>query len=560
MAYRVVRLSLIVSILFAWLASFAGCALPSESEPEACEVDLAEAGKIASTSDELSSLSCKMSADTGYKSGKSFKIQVVSVDGEKVEWKTANAYMRMAKAAAADGVQIRIVSGFRTMSEQKYLYGCYVNCSCNGCNLAAKPGYSNHQSGHALDLNTSSAGVLGWLTKHGGKFGFKRTVPGEPWHWEWWGQDDGAGPCNGDTLKAGLVGKWSTAEKYRGKGAHFLACTGDKLKLGLTFRNKGSAIWRDVEGRGDSIGSDVFLVTANGKADKLTGKKRYSLSLNANAKVRGDHAAPECSDHAGCRKTKFIDGGMLVTAPKKPGVYSSRWRLRDYSKVWGKSAAFGPKVEVKLKVVNCQQPAQECGCRVWCSDGSSQKLTADAISDGASCKTVGATFCKPGTLVNHAWSTCADASPGETPSEAPAEPGDGADSLGEDPTDGWTSDPLDPSESEPDDPDFDDEGFDGNEVGDGPNLPPASDAGGCSLATPGKTGAGAGALVLAGLVVLAMLRRRRKLAAALIVVPLAGCSASDGTEHLGTAELAVSAPKKAFCKVSVSGHGSMDLE
>jgi uncharacterized membrane protein YgcG len=195
MAHRLTRLSLIVSILLVWLASFAGCAIPTGGEQQACELDLEEAGNVASTSEELSSLSCKMSADTGYKSGKAFKFQVVKVDGEAVEWKTANAYMRMAKAAAASGVQLHIVSGFRTMAEQKYLYGCYVNCNCNSCNLAAKPGYSNHQSGHALDLNTSAGGVYNWLEANGAAYGFSRTVPSEPWHWEWWGGGPGGGPC-----------------------------------------------------------------------------------------------------------------------------------------------------------------------------------------------------------------------------------------------------------------------------------------------------------------------------------------------------------------------------
>jgi MYXO-CTERM domain-containing protein len=171
-----------------------GCAVPAwddhSSEPEQ------EPEAVGHVSEELSSLSCQMSGATGYKSGSAFSIKVVTVDGKKVEWKTANAYMKMAKAAQNSGVQLRIVSGFRSMAEQKYLYGCYVNCSCNGCNLAAKPGYSNHQSGHALDLNTSSAGVYGWLSSHAGKYGFKRTVPSESWHWEWWGSDDGTGPCN----------------------------------------------------------------------------------------------------------------------------------------------------------------------------------------------------------------------------------------------------------------------------------------------------------------------------------------------------------------------------
>ena len=78
----------------------------------------------------------------------------------------------------------------RTMAEQQYLYGCYVNCDCNSCNLAAKPGYSNHQSGHALDLNTGGFGTrtYNWLMTHGAKMGWRRTVESEDWHFEYWGK------------------------------------------------------------------------------------------------------------------------------------------------------------------------------------------------------------------------------------------------------------------------------------------------------------------------------------------------------------------------------------
>ncbi len=134
----------------------------------------------------LSSIDCSESTNTGYDNGKPFPITVVHVDGQPVEVATANAYYVMAKAAEESGVHIKVVSGFRTYAEQQYLYNCYVHCNCNSCNLAAKPGYSNHQSGHALDLNTSTASVFNWLTAHGAGYGFKRTVPSEAWHWEWW--------------------------------------------------------------------------------------------------------------------------------------------------------------------------------------------------------------------------------------------------------------------------------------------------------------------------------------------------------------------------------------
>ena len=143
----------------------------------------------------LSSIDCGSRTDTGYVSGKPFSITVVTVDGKAVERDTANAYYTMAKAADAAGVTIAIVSGFRTMASQTYLYNCYKNCNCNNCNLAARPGYSNHQSGHAVDLNTSAPGVLTWLNKNGATYGFKRTVPSEAWHWEWWGGGPGGGPC-----------------------------------------------------------------------------------------------------------------------------------------------------------------------------------------------------------------------------------------------------------------------------------------------------------------------------------------------------------------------------
>ena len=111
------------------------------------------------TSSEQGLVTCGTRQDTGYRSGASFAITVVTADGKPVEQETANAYAVMQAAAAAAGVNISVVSGFRTMSEQQYLYACYVNCNCNSCNLAAHPGTSNHQSGHALDLNTSSSGV-----------------------------------------------------------------------------------------------------------------------------------------------------------------------------------------------------------------------------------------------------------------------------------------------------------------------------------------------------------------------------------------------------------------
>lgn len=119
----------------------------------------------------------------GYVDGRATRITVTRLDGKPVEVRTAMAFERMRAAAARDRITLRIVSGFRTMEHQQALYASYLR---GRGNLAARPGESNHQSGHALDLNTSSPGVLAWLNRNGARFGFRRTVPSENWHWEWW--------------------------------------------------------------------------------------------------------------------------------------------------------------------------------------------------------------------------------------------------------------------------------------------------------------------------------------------------------------------------------------
>lgn len=123
-----------------------------------------------------------------FRNGEEFSIQVVQLAGKPVEVNTARAYKRMAADAQRDGVHLDIVSGFRTHDEQVHLYGCYKSGSCNNGNQAAPPGYSNHQSGHALDLNSHDRGSAQyrWLNANAHRYGFSETVAGEPWHWEHW--------------------------------------------------------------------------------------------------------------------------------------------------------------------------------------------------------------------------------------------------------------------------------------------------------------------------------------------------------------------------------------
>ena len=104
-------------------------------------------------------------------------------DFVRAEVRTAQAFFKMAAAARRVGLHLQVNSGFRTAEEQRQLYNLYRR---GRGPLAAKPGGSNHQSGHALDLDTRSPQVRRWLWRHAFRFGFRRTVACERWHYEHW--------------------------------------------------------------------------------------------------------------------------------------------------------------------------------------------------------------------------------------------------------------------------------------------------------------------------------------------------------------------------------------
>jgi hypothetical protein len=116
-------------------------------------------------------------------------IQIVGADNQLkfVSQDIADEYLALVNAAAADGVPLPLKSGFRTYPKQATLYDGYIR-RLPGFNLAAKPGFSNHQDGFAYDFAIS--GYEGnprydWLKRNGPRFGFVRTVNREPWHWEY---------------------------------------------------------------------------------------------------------------------------------------------------------------------------------------------------------------------------------------------------------------------------------------------------------------------------------------------------------------------------------------
>ena len=128
----------------------------------------------------------------------------------------AAAFRTMQNAAANSGIDLYIVSGYRSYSTQKSIYNRYVSRDgrAEADTYSARPGHSEHQSGLAMDLNSLYASFAytaegKWLAANAYKYGFiirypksKQSVTGyiyEPWHVRYLGKELAA-----DVYKSGL--------------------------------------------------------------------------------------------------------------------------------------------------------------------------------------------------------------------------------------------------------------------------------------------------------------------------------------------------------------------
>lgn len=95
------------------------------------------------------------------------------------------AVSRAAADAAAQGVELRVVSGRRSAARQEQLlheavakYGSLEEAA----RWVAPPETSAHVSGDAVDVGP--AGAAAWLARHGAAYGLCRIYANEPWHFE----------------------------------------------------------------------------------------------------------------------------------------------------------------------------------------------------------------------------------------------------------------------------------------------------------------------------------------------------------------------------------------
>lgn len=116
----------------------------------------------------------------------------------------ADALAQMQNAAAAEGLTLFVVSGYRSYYRQQEVYAGWANRDGTekADTYSSRAGHSDHQTGYTFDLNSldqsfayTQEGI--WLAEHCAEFGFiirypegKEAYTGyiyEPWHVRWVG-------------------------------------------------------------------------------------------------------------------------------------------------------------------------------------------------------------------------------------------------------------------------------------------------------------------------------------------------------------------------------------
>ena len=116
----------------------------------------------------------------------------------------AEAWRHLKAAALVDGIDLFIVSAFRSIDRQAEIVRRKLDTGAaieSILTICAPPGFSEHHTGRAVDLSTFGSRALevefdqtaahAWLTEHAAEFGYYLSYPignrwgyqYEPWHW-----------------------------------------------------------------------------------------------------------------------------------------------------------------------------------------------------------------------------------------------------------------------------------------------------------------------------------------------------------------------------------------
>lgn len=139
-------------------------------------------------------------------------IELVTVEpGIELHTDAASAFRALQQAAAADGVDLRLLSGYRSHALQKSIFFDVKSernqTASERAKVSAPPGYSEHSTGFAMDLGDGDAPgtnlsqsfettrAFRWLQDHAASYHFVLSFPPanpqgvsyEPWHWRFEG-------------------------------------------------------------------------------------------------------------------------------------------------------------------------------------------------------------------------------------------------------------------------------------------------------------------------------------------------------------------------------------
>jgi len=123
---------------------------------------------------------------------------------QRLDPPTAVAWQQMTATAVGDGINLLLVSGFRSIEYQSQLIRNKLEAGqiiSDILKVNVAPGYSQHHTGKAIDIATPGSKPLQeefdqseafeWLQNNAPQFGFSMSYPRdnpcgiayEPWHW-----------------------------------------------------------------------------------------------------------------------------------------------------------------------------------------------------------------------------------------------------------------------------------------------------------------------------------------------------------------------------------------
>ncbi|WP_390090986.1 M15 family metallopeptidase [Geminocystis herdmanii] len=147
-----------------------------------------------------------------YEEAPQSELKPITRDGAiRLREKAADKFLQMQRDARAQGIILTPISGFRSISDQEYLFFKIKEQrkqpTSKRAEVSAPPGYSEHHTGYAVDIGDGNAPATNlntnfeqtpaykWLSQNAAKYSFELSftpdnlqgISYEPWHWRFVG-------------------------------------------------------------------------------------------------------------------------------------------------------------------------------------------------------------------------------------------------------------------------------------------------------------------------------------------------------------------------------------